>query len=127
MGTKRTLRIEECAMKLPGGKATLTIGLLRRTNEVCRGSFRMKVTPYFYKNEKGTLAIAVTDEMIAKAAQGQAVDVKGTAIGDGKNAVVRVIHAVATPADADHGVLKLWFMVDERKMVFETGYRFVAE
>ena len=127
LGTKRVLKIEPCVMKVAGGKATLTIGWLRRTNDVCRGDFRMKVVPYFFKNEKGTLAISVTDEMIAKAAQGQTVDITGTATGDGKHAVVRDITAVATPVDAEHGALKLWFMVDERKMVFETEYRFVAE
>lgn len=126
LGAKRVLKIEPCAMKVAGGKATLTIGLLHRTNDVCRGDFRMKVVPYFFKNEKGTLAISVTDEIIAKAAQGQTVDITGKATAE-KSGVVRDITAIATPADAEHGALKLWFTVDERKMIFETEYRFVAE
>ena len=71
--------------------------------------------------------MVVTDESIEKMRQGLAVDVTGTATADGKNKAVRRIDAVATPLDHDHGALKLWFMVDERKMLFETAYRFLAE
>ena len=33
----------------------------------------------------------------------------------------------AGPEDGEHGALRLWFVVDERKMIFETKYRFVEE
>ncbi len=114
-------------MTIAGGKATLTIGLLRRTNDVYGGDFQMKVAPWFFKSEKGKLAIVVTDESIAKAARGLTVEIKGTATADGKKKALRQIDAVATPVDSNHGALKLWFTVDERKMVFETAYRFLAE
>ena len=52
------------------------------------------------------------------------VDIAGMATTAGKNGIVRPINALATPADNDHGALKLWLQVDERKMVFETSYRF---
>ena len=122
----QVLAIDRSSMKLPGGKATLIIGPLCRTNDVFGGVFQMKVAPYFFKNDQGTLAITITDEMIAKGSKGMTVDVTGTATSKaGKNDVVRDINAVATPVDSEHGVLKLWFTVDERKMVFETKYRFV--
>lgn len=121
--TNRVLEIDESFTKLPGGKATLVLGLLRRTNDVFGGEFHMKVTPYFFKNEKGTLAININDEMIAKAAKGTAVDVTGLATSS--DGTMRDITALATPVDEHHGSLKLWFMAKERKMVFETKYRFV--
>jgi hypothetical protein len=114
-------------MKISGGKATLLIGTLKRTNDIYRGDFQMKVSPWFFKNEKGKLAITVTDQSIAKASQGFPVEISGTATTDGKSSAIRSISAVATPLDPDHGGLKLWFTVDERKMFFETDYRFIAE
>jgi hypothetical protein len=127
--TNRVLRVDQSSMNVAGGKATLKIGALRRTNEVFGGPFEMKVTPYFFKNDKGMLAIVIPDDTIAKASQGQKVDIKGTATSaDPKGGVVvRHIEAVATPVDPEHGRLKLWFQLEDRKMVFETKYRFVAE
>jgi hypothetical protein len=37
------------------------------------------------------------------------------------------IGARVAPADNSHGALKLWFIAEERKMVFNTCCRFVAE
>jgi hypothetical protein len=122
---RRVLAIERSVMKVAGGKATLSIGELRRTNDVFGGEFQMKVVPYFFKNEKGSLAISITDGMIARAAKGDVVEITGTATTAGKNGATRPINAVATPVDGEHGALRLWFMVEERKMIFETSYRFV--
>jgi hypothetical protein len=121
----QVLAIDRSSMKIGGGKATLIIGALRRTNDIFGGEFQMKVVPYFFKNDQGTLAITITDEMIAKGSKGMTVDITGTATTKGKNDVVRDINAVATPVDGEHGALKLWFTIDDRKMVFETKYRFV--
>jgi len=122
----QVLAIDRSSMKIPGGKATLVVGSLRRTNDVFGGEFQMKVAPYFFKSDHGMLAITITDEMIAKGSKGATVDITGTATTKaGKNDVVRDINAVATPIDGEHGALKLWFTTDERKMVFETTYRFV--
>jgi hypothetical protein len=120
----RVLMIERSFTRVAGGKATLIIGPLRRTNDIFGGEFRMKIVPYFFKNDQGTLAIVITPECFAKASKGLTVDIAGTATTAGKNGMVRKINAVATPVDNDHGALKLWFTVDERKMVFETKYRF---
>ena len=122
----RVLMIEKSSMKIAGGKATLIIGPLRRTNDIFGGTFQMKVVPYFFKSDKGMLAITITPECFAKASKGLKVDITGTATTTGKNGVVRPINALATPADDNHGALKLWFEVDERKMVFETSYRFAG-
>jgi hypothetical protein len=33
---------------------------------------------------------------------------------------------MATPADINHGNLKLWFMAGDRKMIFEPAYHFAG-
>src|SRR5438128_2440696 len=85
----RLLMIEQSSTKVAGGKATLIIGPLKRTNDIFGGRFEMKVVPYFFKNDKGTLAIQITPECFAKASKGLTVDITGTATTAGKNGIVR--------------------------------------
>ena len=47
-------------MPISAGKATLTVGALRRANGVYTGAYTVRVSPYFWKNEKGTVAIVVS-------------------------------------------------------------------
>lgn len=122
----RLLMVEKSTMKVAGGTATLIIAPLRRTNDIFGGTFEMKVVPYFFKNDKGTLAIEINAESFAKARKGERVNITGTATTPDKTGVmVRKIDAVATPVDDYHGALKLWFDIDDRKMIFNTQYRFV--
>ena len=60
----RMLVLDCSVMPLTLGKATLTLGALGRTNGVYAGDYRIRVSPYFLKNEKGRLAIVVSDESL---------------------------------------------------------------
>ena len=120
----RVLIIDPSSMPIAAGKATLTIGSLQRTNGIYTGDYKVSVSPYFFKNEKGRLAIAVSDESLTKASQGKIVAITGTATSSGDNGKARHIDATATPASTDHGKLKLWFMSGDRKMIFEPAYHF---
>jgi hypothetical protein len=120
----RILIIDASAMPVAAGHATLTIGPLQRTNGVYTGDYKIKVSPYFFKNEKGTLAITVSDVSLAEIARGEAAAITGTATTSGKGGVTRPIEATATPADTNHGTLKLWFMAGDRKMIFQPAYHF---
>jgi hypothetical protein len=55
--------------------------------------------------------------------KGLAVEITGTATTNGKNGKTRKIDATATPLDRNRGDLKLWFIADEKKMVFDTHYQ----
>ena len=106
--SSRILMIDSSSMPIAAGKATLTIGALRRADGVYSGDYRIKVFPYFFKNEKGRLAIVVSDESLAEINQGKVVAITGTATTSGKGGQSRHIEATATPADINHGTLKLW-------------------
>ncbi|HEY6229602.1 MAG TPA: hypothetical protein VI282_20945 [Verrucomicrobiae bacterium] len=122
----QVLKVDRCFTKVAGGKAILTVSPLRRIKDMFEGEFDMKVAPYFFKNDKGKLAIIVSDEAMAKVSAGSTVDITGTATTKaGKSSVVRHIIAEATPLDAQHGMLKVWLTVDERELVFQTKYWFV--
>ena len=114
-------------MPVEAGKATLTIGALQRAHGVYTGNYKITVFPWFSKNEKGTLAIVVSDESLAKINQGKVAAITGTATTSGKGGSSRPIEATATPADINHGNLKLWFMAGDRKMIFEPSYHFARK
>jgi hypothetical protein len=84
----------------------------------------MKVSPYFFKGEKGRLAIVVSGESLARVTQGLKAVISGTATTNGKEGETRRIDATATPSDNNRGALKLWFIAGDRKMVFNTSYHF---
>ncbi len=120
----RVLFIESSSMPMATAKATLIIGPLQRTNGVYIGDYKLKVFPYFFKNENGRLAIVVSDASLAEAGQGKVVEITGTATTSGKSGKCRPITALATPVNLDHGTLRLWFMAGGRKMIFTPAYHF---
>jgi len=122
--TKRLLVIERSSTRVSAAKATLTIEPLVRTNQIFAGQYDVKVSPFFFKSESGQLEINVSDESLAKAGQGQPVEITGTALTNGEN-VKRKVNAIATPTDKTQGKLKVWFLADNREMVFQTTYRLV--
>jgi len=124
--TDRILMIDPSSMPIATGKATLIIGALQRVDGVYTGDYKLKVFPYFLKNEKGRLAIVVSDESLAEINRGKFAAIVGTATTSGKGGRTRHIDATATPADINRGTLKLWFMAGNRKMIFEPAYHFAG-
>jgi hypothetical protein len=123
----RILLIGPSSMPVAKGKASLTIGVLQRTNGVYSGDYKIKVSPYFCKSEKGRLSIVVSDESLAKIIQGEVAAVTGTATTNGKGGKSRHVDATATPVDINHGTIKLWFTAGSRKMIFEPSYHFAEK
>jgi len=126
VSTNDVLVIDRCLSSVPGGKCTLTIGPLRPIGDFYFGDYATKISPYFFKNEDGKLAILITRESIDKTCGGLPVDITGTATENGKSRKSRRIDATATPLDGRQGTLRLRFLADGREMVFETHYKFVA-
>ena len=124
--TNRILMIDPSSMPIAAGKATLIIGVLQRADGVYSGDYKVRVLPYFYENEKGMLAIVVSDESLATLGKGKVVAIVGTATTSGNDGRSRHIDATATPANINHGSLKLWFMAGNRKMIFEPAYHFTG-
>jgi hypothetical protein len=125
--TKRVLKISPSATKITGAKLTLAVGTLRQTNDAFVGEFQMKVSPFFFKNEKGIVTIDLSTNAIAKAARGETIEVKGVAKTSGKNGPTRPLTAVAIPKDSENGSLTITIQDGDRKLRFVTDYRFQAE
>lgn len=120
----RVLLVDSCSTPVAAGKATLIISPLQRTNDTFIGEYKLKVFPYFFKNEKGRLVIIVSDKTLAEAGPGKVVAITGTATSEGKKGKQWPIQAIATPVDLDHGSLKLYFNAGSRKLIFNSTYHF---
>jgi len=119
----RVLVLENSIMPLKTAKATLIISPLTRTNGVYAGDFKVKVFPYFFKSDRGRLAINVPDTALAEMNRGKTVVVTGTSTST-KNGIVRHIEITATPQNRDSGTVSLWFMAGGQKMIFNPAYHF---
>ena len=121
----RILVIEPSSMPVLAGKATLTIGALSRTNGTYSGDYRVRVFPYFYKNEKGRLAMVVSDAALAQIRLGKVTAITGTATTSGQRGRSRRIEAIVTPGGRNQGRLKVSFLAGSREMIFEPVYHIV--
>jgi hypothetical protein len=126
VSTNDVLMIDRCVSGVAGGKCKLTIGPLRPAGDIYAGNYATKVSPYFFENQDGKLAIVITRESIDMASRGLSVEITGTATENGKSGKTRRIDATATPLDGRQGTLRLRFMADGRELVFDTRYKFVA-
>jgi hypothetical protein len=119
----RVLILEDSTMALPTAKATLIIGPLTFTNGSYVGDFKVKVFPYFFKNDWGRLVINAPAEAQVALDAGKVVSVTATSTSL-KKGTVRHIEITATSIDHDHGNVSLWFMAGKTKMIFTPAYYF---
>ena len=118
--------IEPSSASLTGGNATLTTTALNRKAGSYVGDYQLKVTPYFFKSEKGKLSIHVSDEMLRKLINGDAVSVTGKATTSG-TAETRPITVRAIPLSSDRGSVTVAVLTENGKLVFNSSYRFLGK
>jgi hypothetical protein len=127
INSDRILMVDPSSASVAAGRATLTIGALLRTNDLYTGNYKIKVFPYFFKNEKGTLTVFVSDATLAGINAGKVAVITGTATTSGKGGRTRHIDVTATPMDINQGKLKLCFITaSNRKLIFEPAYHFAG-
>lgn len=123
-GVTSKLFVAPSSGKLAGGTAKLIVGVLRRSDAAYVGEYRIKVFPYFFKNESGKLLIPVSDTSLRKMIEGDATSLMGRAITDGTGETRRIT-AKVLPSANDHGHGDLTFTVatENGPLVFNTSYR----
>jgi len=105
------------------GKASLTVSTLKRGDGNYAGDYQLKVRPYSFKNETGTLRLAVSDASVRKLQAGKAINFTGEAVtrADGRT---HVVLGNATPSSGERGSVTFSVVTDDVKMVFNTSYHF---
>ncbi len=99
----RKLSIDPSSTSVALGKASLIVSPLTHRDGNYVGDYKLKVRPYFFKSEKGTLLLAASDDSVRKLQAGTAVDFTGKAVTrkDGKTHIT-----------------------ENGKMIFNTSYHF---
>jgi hypothetical protein len=115
--------IDPSSTSIKGGKASLIVGALRRNAGTYIGDYQLKVSPYFFMSEMGTLSMIVSDESLRKLTQGISVSVTGQATTK-KSGKTRAVNAKLTPAAKDRGSVTFSFIEDDTKLIFKTFYQF---
>ena len=107
----------------PLGKVKLIVSPLVQKRTIYTGDYQLKVTPYFFKSQKGGLVLVSSGDLVAKLSQGKAVEFTGKAtnIADGTSKFVR---GKATPSTPDQGAVTFSILTDNGEMVFNTFYHF---
>lgn len=126
LSTFDRVTIEPTKTSIYIGTVSMTMPPYVRKNGTYESSYAAKVFPYFFSNEKGTLAITLADESLRKLERGEPVEFSGRAVNtDGEE---RRIEGKATPdgtAGGLRGKIKVRVFVSKRiELIFNTSYRF---
>lgn len=108
------------------GTVSMTMPTFVRKNGAYESAYVAKVFPYFFYNEKGTLAIAMPEESLRKLERGEPVEFSGRAVNTAGEE--RRIEGKATPDQEPGGLkgkIKVRVFVSKRiELIFNTSYRF---
>jgi hypothetical protein len=120
--------LEPSAASLAGGKAKLTTSALRRTSGEYTGHYQLKVFPYAFKNETGSLSIGVSDDAVRRLAAGVPVSFTGTVITDGTRRN-RPASVLATPAGVGgrKGKMIITIATENGAIVFAPAYTLTGD
>ena len=119
----RKLFIDSSSTSVALGKASLIVSPLTHRDGNYVGDYQLKVRPYFFKSEKGTLLLVASDNSLRKLQAGKAINFTGKAVTrkDGKT---HVVLGKATPLSGDRGSVTFSIITENGKMVFNTSYHF---
>jgi hypothetical protein len=106
-----------------GGKASLIVSPLTHRGGNYVGDYQLKVRPYFFKSEKGSLLLAASDDAVRKLQAGTAINFTGKAVTH-KDGRTHIVLGRVTPSSADRGSVTFSIITDDGKMVFNTSYHF---
>jgi hypothetical protein len=106
-----------------GGKASLIVSPLTHRDGTYVGDYRLKVTPYFFKSEKGTLRLAAPDDAVRKLHAGIPITFTGSAVTH-KDGRTHIVLGKATPSSGERGSVTFSIITDDAKIVFNTFYHF---
>jgi hypothetical protein len=123
MPAGRRLFVDPCSASIPFGRVSLVVSPLSYTGKTCVGSYRLKVFPYFFKNENGTLVLDASDRLIKTLMSGRPVGLVGKATNrkDGK---VKDIVGKAIPSINQKGKVTFSINSEFGLIVFNTTYHF---
>jgi hypothetical protein len=113
--------IAPCSTPVTGGTASLVIGSLQGNAQTYVGNYELKVFPYFFMNETGSLSMTLPIASARKLDEGIAVAATGQAVTK-KNGKTRKVNATLTPTTKDAGAVTFAFTGEDTKLTFKSTY-----
>jgi hypothetical protein len=116
--------VDPSATKLALAKADLTVSTLKHDEQAYQGSYHLKVSPFSFKSEQGTLFLNATDDTVRKMSLGEAVEFTGKATNV-KDGNVKVVTGKTSPKDTENGAVSFSVQTENGVLVFNTSYHLV--
>ena len=121
---KRKLFIDPSSTSVRLGKATLIVSPLSRRDSNYIGDYQLKVRPYFFKSETGSLILAASEDFVRRLQSGRAIDFTGKALTR-EDGTTHVVLGRATPLSPDRGTVTFSIVTEKNaKIIFKTSYHF---
>ena len=120
---KPRMFVDPCSTTVSHNKVRLVVGPLTQEGKFYVGSYQLKVFPYFFKSETGTLKLDAPDETLRKFAEVTEVRFTGKATNN-QRGKTKVVIGKAMPFDKDKGSLTFYLETDNGRMTFKTTYHF---
>jgi hypothetical protein len=121
---KRKLFIDPSSTSVRLGKATLIVSLLTRRGDNYIGDYQLKVRPYFFKSETGSLVLGASEDFVRRLQSGRAIDFTGKALTR-EDGTTHVVLGRATPLSGDRGTVTFSIVTEKNaKIIFKTSYHF---
>ena len=120
----RKLFIDPSSTSVRLGKATLIVSPLTRRGGNYIGDYRLKVRPYFFKSETGSLVLGASEDFVKRLQSGRATDFTGKALTR-EDGTTHVVLGRATPLSGDRGTVTFSIVTEKNaKIIFKTSYHF---
>ncbi len=120
------LVIEPSATTTSMAKCELTVGVLECKNQVLNGSYAIKVIPFSFKNDHGSLALAMSDENAQKMARGEIIEFTGVATS-AKDGKTKTIKGKTKPATDQAGAVSFVVTTQDGDLLFNSAYQVVKK
>jgi len=114
---KRKLFIDPSSTSVRLGKATLIVSPLSRRGGNYIGDYQLKVRPYFFKSETGSLILSASEDFVRRLQSGRAIDFTGKALTR-EDRTTHVVLGRATPLSGDRGTVTFSIVTEKTQRSF---------
>ena len=120
-----TVVIDSVKTSIYVGSVTLTTEPFRRSGDTFSSTYRARVFPYFFQNERGSLSVDFTGEQIERLLRGERVHFAGRAENTDKEPRRIEGHATPEAPGAKTGKIKVRVWVSPKiELIFNSTYEF---